>query len=41
MAAALASAEKPHQLVLIKDVDEAYVRAQFAEIEKFLVAHLN
>ena len=41
MAAALASAEKPHQLVLIKDVNEAYLRAQFIEIEKFLAAHLN
>ena len=41
MAAALASAEKPHKLVMIKDVDEAYLRAQFVEIEEFLAAHLN
>jgi dienelactone hydrolase len=41
MAAALAAANKPHKLLLIKDVDEQYLRAEYAELEKFLAEHLR
>jgi dipeptidyl aminopeptidase/acylaminoacyl peptidase len=41
MAAALAAAAKPHRLVLIDDVDEAYLRTLYAELEKFLAANLQ
>jgi dipeptidyl aminopeptidase/acylaminoacyl peptidase len=41
MAAALAAANKPHKLLLVKDFDEAYLRAQYAELEKFLATHLR
>ena len=41
MAAALAAAGKPHKLVLIKDLDEEYLRAEYAELEKFLALHLR
>jgi dipeptidyl aminopeptidase/acylaminoacyl peptidase len=41
MAAALAAANKPHKLLLIKDVDEQYTRAAYAELEQFLAAHLR
>lgn len=36
MAAALTAAGKPHKLLLIKDVDEQYLRIEYAELEKFL-----
>jgi dipeptidyl aminopeptidase/acylaminoacyl peptidase len=40
MAVALAAAGKPHQLLLIKDIDEQYLRAEYAALEKFLAANL-
>lgn len=40
MAVALATAGKPHQLLLIKDIDEQYLRAEYAALEKFLAANL-
>lgn len=41
MAAALAAAKQPHKLVLIKEVNELYLRAEYAEIEKFLAERLQ
>jgi dipeptidyl aminopeptidase/acylaminoacyl peptidase len=41
MAAALVAAGKPHQLQLIKEIDEQYLRAEYAELEKFLAANLH
>ncbi len=41
MAGALATAQKPHKLLLIKDVDENYLRGEYAEVEKFLATHLS
>ena len=41
MAAALKAANKPHQLLLIKEINESYLRAEYAELEKFLAAHLR
>jgi dienelactone hydrolase len=41
MAAALAAAKKPHKLVLIDETDEAYLRREYTELEKFLADHLR
>jgi dipeptidyl aminopeptidase/acylaminoacyl peptidase len=41
MAAALAAANKPHQLLLIKELDEPYTRAAYAALEKFLAESLH
>ena len=41
MAAALAAVGKPHKLLLIKEVDDSYLRAEYAELERFLAEHLR
>ena len=41
MDAALTAAGKPHQLLLIKDIDEPYLRAEYGELAKFLAAQLR
>jgi dipeptidyl aminopeptidase/acylaminoacyl peptidase len=41
MAAALAAANKPHKLVLIDEVDDAYLRVAYTELVKFLEASLR
>ena len=41
MAAALARANKPHQLVLIDEIDDPYTRAAYTALEKFLAQNLR
>jgi dipeptidyl aminopeptidase/acylaminoacyl peptidase len=41
MAAALAAAGKPHKLLLIKEIDDSYLRAEYAELERFLAEQLR
>jgi dipeptidyl aminopeptidase/acylaminoacyl peptidase len=41
MAAALKAANKPHELHLIKEADEAYLIAAYTALEKFLDKHLR
>jgi dipeptidyl aminopeptidase/acylaminoacyl peptidase len=41
MAAALKAAKKPHKLLLIRETGDEYQRAAYAELERFLAAHLK